>query len=302
MYTGGGNFAIQAPVKIGTFNLQGGNVTIYDAATFSSAFSVPSNSFVISQAMAVVLMAQGISGAGSIIAEGTSLTLGSTELTGSFAASSGVVVFAAESHLVTLIVDGAVVSSSVQQVVDNLMLVSGSLHGPSNFTAAKAVIAASGFNVNTSLVFQGNVSAVDSIVTCASPYGMITFEKGSTFTVSGTTQIIGIIYGDNVVVNHGAILVSGTLAFDEIDLSGSGYVEVAGTLAVTSNRVNQTHVTLSENGVFKGTTAEIAWISNIFGTPSVVVVEGGITFSCGEACSDVYVRNEKNFHFELGAH
>ena len=300
-YTGNGNFAVQAPIKLGTFNFQGGNITIYDSITFANSFAVPSGSVVKSLGMAEVMIPQGLTGSGSVKAEGASLVMGNANFSGTLTAQSGMVSFSAASSVATLVVDGASINTMHALNVNSLSRTSGSINGNSTITAMSTSLTSSGFNINASLVLSGNATVMGSTVSFGAPNGKITVTSGATLTTSSTVQLAG-PSGTGGVVNHGTLNVQGALSFQNIDLTGTGSVTVSDTLHVNTVTIGQSLIALTGNGVFKGSTTDITNIAQITGSPSVTGTIGSYSFSCGAACKNVKTAGipTSKFNFAIG--
>ena len=299
-YTGHGTFSVQAPLNLGTFNFQGGNLTLYDSVTFVNSFAIPSGSVVKSLGLADISMPGGVSGSGYLHAEGHSLSMSNANFSGTLNAQAGVVSFAAASTIATVLVDGASVVVPHKLHVDSLSLVSGSLNGDSTVTAASTTITSSGFTLNASLVFSGDASCTGSVISFQTP-GKITVSSGATFTASSSVQFTGPA-GTGGFVNHGILDAKGAVSFQNIDVSGTGSVTVKDTLHVNTITFTQSTVALDGSGVFKGSSTDITNIGSVTGTPSVTATIGSYSFNCGTACKDVKTTGipTSKFHFAVG--
>ena len=305
-YTGGGNFAIQAPAKIGTFNLQGGGVEIYDTVTFTTSLHVPTDVFIQTQAMAVVTFLGDVTGGGLIEPGSASVTFGRVNLTGqgSVEVVSGTVYFTSPASMSSMSTLGGTTVALAPISVINWQLTAGTLNGNSTFTVVTPNIqSANGIEVNASIVVTGNAtvngSPSSSTIITFGVNGKLTFAQGSTFLNYAPTQVVG--PPGSPIVNHGVITANDALSLQNVNLSGTGSVVVSDTFHVSTATIGQSLIALNSFGVFKGTATDITNIAQISGSPAVTGTIDGVSLTCGSACKNVKTTGSTaKFNFAIG--
>ena len=299
-YTGAGTLQIQAPVNLGTFNFQGGNLTLYDTITFANAFVIPSGSYINSVGSAVVDMSAGVSGAGVLTAAGTSLALGKTTISGYLNVVGGNVTFgAAGTNVSVLTLSGGytIVNNDVSASQVNFM--SGNLIGTASLNAGQLLSNNQGFNLDAAVSVSGQ----------ASLGGLLAFGSSGALTIqsTATAQLLSSITFTGVpaqtVTNNGAFSVSSPAVFQNINLAGTGSVSVSSSLSVQTAQFSQSKVALSGSGVFKGANTQIVTLGKVTGSPKVKAVIGAYTFYCVGECDQVSTTGipTSPFHFTVSS-
>jgi len=295
-YTGNGDLQIQAPVKIGKFNFQGGNLTIFDTLTFQASFKIPSGSYVATVGSAVVDMTAGVSGSGVLTSSGSTLALGKTTLTGALNIVGGNTTFSASgSNVSILTISGgyAIVNHGV--MASQLNFMSGNLIGSSSITAVQLLSNTQGFNLGLPVTVTGQAS-LGGLLAFA-PSGMLTISSTGKINVLSSLVFTGT--AGQSVINNGAFAVSAPVTFQTINLGGTGTSTVTSTLSIQAASVTQMTVALGSAGVFKGSSSQITTISKVTGSPKVKAVIGTYTLYCKGECDNVSTSAvpTSSFHF-----
>lgn len=280
-YNGGGVFSIQAPVSLGTFNFVAGNLSIYSSVNFVNTFNVPSGSFVSALGTAQVNMSAGVTGSGVLSGASTQLLLGNVNFTGYINVAGGNVTFATKSQVATLSLAGGALKSLAPVTATTFSALNGALYG--SLTANNGYINSQGFDLNGYLTFSGSVTTASGSLIAFGAGSGLTFASGAQLNAAGSLQLTGV--PGQTVTNYGTINANGAVAFQNINLRGTGTVNVAGTLQVSTNTVAQSSISLSSGAIFKGSNAMLT-IPLISGT-NVKAVIGSYTLKCGSKCTDV---------------
>lgn len=297
-YTGGGTLQVMAPVKLGNFDFQGGNLTLYDQITFANAFVIPAASYISTVGSAVVDMSAGVSGSGVFSAAGTSLMLGATSISGYLNIVGGNVTFgAAGSNVSVLTISGgyAIVNNAVTAGQVNFM--AGNLIGTASLNAGQLLCNNQGFNLNAAV----------SVSVQASLGGLIAFGSSGSLLIasSAKAQLLSSMtftgVPDMTVTNNGAFAVTSPVVFQNINLAGSGTVSVSSTLSVQTAQVTQSTIALSGSGVFKGANTEIISVAQVTGSPNVKAVIGTYTFYCKSECDRITTKGIPTSPFQFTA-
>lgn len=282
-YTGNGNLQIQAPVNIGTFNFQGGNLTMYDTITFANPFVIPTGSYVSAVGSAAVDMSAGVSGAGVLSAAGESLALGETTISGAVNIIGGNVTFnAANSNISVLTLSGGYTITSFAVATSQLNFISGNLVGAGGINTVQLLSNNQGFNLDAMVSVSGQAS-LGGLLTLGSSAGLTIGSAGS-INLLAAMVFTGV--PAMTVTNNGVINVNSPLTFQNINLAGSGTASVASTLSIQTAQLTQSAINLSGAGVFKGSNTLIN-IPKVAGTPMVKAVIGTYTIYCKGECDNV---------------
>jgi hypothetical protein len=297
-YSGGGDFSIQAPVKLGTFNYQGGNLTIFDSVSFANALVMPSGSYVAVLGAAIVKLTAGLQGAGVFSSQGTTVTFGAISVTGAVNFMAGTNNINAASTIAVTTIGGATVVLSGGITTPQLNLLTGTVQGSSSISATNVYFNSQGFNLNAAISVTGTMTTSGTSLFSFGASAQITFHSASQVNTGGSLQFTG-PPGSLGVTNNGVFNANNAVAFQNVNLGGSGSFNVAATLSVTSITFTQSSVALSTNGVFKGTNTDITSVASITGTPSVTAVIGKYTMKCGKQCDDISTKGTpaENFNF-----
>ena len=297
-YTGNGDFQIQAPINVGTFNFQGGNLTIYDDVTFVNPFVIPSSSYVATVGSAVANMTAGVSGAGVLSGAGTNLILGNATLTGALNIVGGNVTFAAAgSSIAVMSVSGGfcVVNHAVS--AKQLNFLSGNVVGSSSISAEQLYFSSTGFNLNTALTVTKTAS-VGGLLAFGSR-GSLSIGSAATLNTLASMTFTGA--PGMTVMNQGTLSVTAPVVFQNINLGGSGSVSAQSTLSFQTATITQTAVALSGAGIFKGANTRIISVGKVSASSSVNAVIGAYSFSCPTECDDVSTSGTPTDNFNFSA-
>lgn len=280
-YNGGGVFSIQAPVSLGTFNFNAGNLSIYSSVNFINTFNVPYGSYVAALGTAAVNMSAGVTGTGVISGASSQLLLGNVNFTGAINAAGGNVTFVSKSQVSTLTLAGGALTSQWAVSAGIFSALNGALYG--TVIASRGYISSQGFDLNGYLTFTGAVTTTANTLIAFGAGSGLTFTSGAQLNAAGALQLTGV--PGQSVTNHGIINANGNVAFQNINLRGSGSVNVGGILQVSTDTVSQSSIALSVGGIFKGSNAMLT-IPAITGS-NVKAVIGVYSLKCGSKCTDV---------------
>jgi len=283
-YTGNGNFQIQAPFNVGTFNYESGNITIYDDVTFVNPFVIPAGSYVATVGNAVANLTAGVSGAGVLSAAGSNLILGNTSLTGALNIVGGNVSFAkAGSSVSILSISGGFTILDNAVWTKQLNLLSGNLIGAAALTASQLYFSSTGFNLNAAVIVTKTAS-VGGLVAFGSN-GALTLTSAAVFSTLASVTFTGV--PGMTVTNNGAFNVVSPVVFTNINLAGSGSVSAQSTLSFQTSTISQAAVALSGAGIFKGANTKILGIGKVSAATTVHATIGAYSFTCPAECDSV---------------
>jgi hypothetical protein len=295
-YTGNGEFQMMAPIKLGHFVFQGGNITVYDSITFTQSLPIPSGSYVSTVGSAVSDFSAGLNGAGVFSAAGATTKVGNVTMSGSFNVVGGNVTFSSSgSSIATLSISGgySIFIHSVSATQLNLM--SGNTVGPGSLSASSLQYSTPGFNLNNALSVSNSASMGGLLAFGGS--GSLTFQ--STCNVSLVSSMTFTGAAGPTVTNNGVIATTSPLSFQNINLGGSGEVDVSSTLSFQSATITQATISLAGSGIFKGASTMITMV-NAVKAPSVVhAIIGSYSMNCPKECDSVSTSTipSDNFHF-----
>lgn len=295
-YTGNGEFQMMAPIKLGSFVFEGGNITVYDAITFTASLPIPSGSYVSTVGSAVADFSAGLSGAGVFSAAGATTTVGNVTMTGAFNVVGGNVSFTkAGSSIAVLSISGgnAIFGSSVSAKQLNLM--SGNSIGPGSLNANQLYYSTPGFNLNNALSVSATASMGGLLAFGGS--GSVTFGAACNVSLLASLTFTGV--AGPSVTNNGNIAVTSPLSFQNINLAGSGEVDVSSTLSFQSASITQNVVAIAGSGIFKGSNTMITLIDKVTAAATVHAIIGSYSLNCPKQCDAVStsVIPTSSFHF-----
>lgn len=297
-YTGNGDFQIQAPFNLGTFNFEGGNLTIYDQVTFVNPFVIPSGSYVATVGNAAANMTAGVSGAGVLSGAGSSLILGNTSLTGALNVVGGNVTFAAAGSSVAILsVSGGYTILNHPVSAKQLNLLSGNIIGSATLTASQLYFSSTGFNLNSALTVTQSAS-VGGLLAFGST-GSLMLTSSATFNTLASMTFTGV--PAMTVTNHGTFSLTSPVVFQNINLAGSGSVSAKSTLSFQTSTVTQSAVALSGAGIFKGSNTRIISVGKVSAATTVNAVIGSYSFTCPAECDDISTSGTPTSSFNFSA-
>lgn len=297
-YTGNGDLQIQAPLNIGVFNYQGGNITIFDTVSFVHHLMIPSGCFVSTVGTAAVNLSVGVSGAGVLSAAGNTLTLGNTSLSGALNIIGGNVTFAAAgSTVAVLTLSGGFTIVNYAVWVSQLNLVSGNIIGGATVTAKQLYFSTPGFNLDSAIVATSTASMGGLLAFGTS--GSLTFSSTCAANALSSLTLTGA--PGQTVTNNGILTVANAIAFQNINLAGTGTVVASSSLSFQTATVQQASVTLQGAGVFKGATTQIVSIAAVKAASVVNAVIGAYSFTCPKECDSVTTSTIPTSNFQFTA-
>jgi hypothetical protein len=296
-YLGGGTFSMQAPINLGTFNFNAGNLTIYSDVTFVNPFVIPANSYVSAVGIANVNMTAGVSGQGVLTGSSSQLLLANVNVSGYVNCAGGNVTFGGSSKNVVsgaVTLAGGLLSVNSATEVAMLNLLSGGIVG--SVTASKGYIKTTGLNLNGVVSFTGAVTASNSLLAFGQQ-GSLVFTSGATLSVNGATTFTGV--PGRSVTNDGTITASASTDFQNINLQGSGSVNVNAAVTVSTCNIAQSTIAIASGSSFSGSNAQLS-IGSITGT-SVSAVIGDYKLNCGAQCTNVDTTAPPTSNFKFSA-
>lgn len=298
-YTGGGNFQIQAPMKLGAFDFEGGNMTLYDGITFAGKLTVPTGSYVASVGTAVVDLSPGLGGTGVVTASGTSMTVGASRFDGVLNVAAGNVTLAKGAAVATATVGGGRLNAAGAVTVTALRLAAGSLGG--SVTAAAVQLQSPGFGLDGALTVSGRMSTSGTSLLAYGAGGALVVSSNATLVAGGPLTLTGA--SGHSLRNDGTLVASSRTTLQNIDLMGRGSASVTAALAVSTASVSQATVRLAGAGVLSGSVTRIGTIGSVAAKPSVDAVIGAYHFTCPGQCTSVRTDGTPtaDFAFSVGS-
>ena len=296
-YTGGGTLQIQAQVNIGTFNFQAGNLSIFHSMQFANPFVIPYGSVVSTLATAVVNMQAGVSGSGVLSAEGSSVSIGNVNISGVVNVIGGNTTFTTPGWVAKINVNGGVLVAEAAIKASHLMMLAGSADGAGGVTAVNASLNCPGFNLNTKIDVTGTFTSQGASLIAFGSRGSISIAAGGQLTPQGPLTFTGI--PGRTVTNHGTIVASSPVTFQNTNLGGSGTCSISSTLNMNTATFMQSTVALSGSGKFSGSTTTITSLAKVTGTPGVTGTIGVYKFTCIAECDSISTSSvpTNSFHF-----
>jgi len=284
-YSGPG-FSVQAPSNFGTVTI-GGNFTLYNTVQFAKPIVVPSGISISTVGTAAVSMTNGVTGAGTINAAGTSLVLGGLSISGYVNAVGGNVTIMSSSTIGTLTLAGGALYITGATNTTQLNLLSGILSGNSSIATKNFYLKGRGTVLSVSIVVvtQGYIGGGNAMITYGK-HGKLTVAPTAIFTLS-TLVINGAVTAPGFV-NNGVVKVGTTFQTQNINVGGTGTFNVTGTLKSTSATLTIGTVNLQGSGVFTGTNSMLSVAHVAAGnSQSVQGTIGVYSFQCPRQCNSV---------------
>jgi len=295
-YTGSGVFQIQAPINVGTFNYQGGNITIFDDVAFVNPFVIPSGSYVATVGNAVANLTAGVSGAGVLSAAGSVLLLGNTTVNVLNVVGGNVSFDKVGSDVSVLTVSGGITKVNNAVSAKQLNLLSGTVQGAATVSAAQLYVSSQGFGLNAALTVSSTAS-VGGLISFGSA-GSLTLQSTASFSTLASVTFTGV--PGRTVTNNGVLNAISPVVFNNINLAGSGSANVQSTLSFQTAVLTQNSVTLSGAGVLKGANTNLS-IAKVKSTPTVNAVIGSYSFTCPGECDSVSTSTTPTSAFTFSA-
>jgi len=296
-YTGNGDLQLMAPVKIGTFNFQGGNLTLFDTISFVNALTIPSGSYVSTVGSSVANLTAGVSGAGVLSAAGSILTLGVATVNTLNLVGGNVTFAAAGSDIPVLSFAGGNGLVNFPIKATQLNLLNGNLNGAGAVTASQVYLNSQGFNLNGAVTVSSTAS-LGGLIAFGST-GALTIGANATANAYASLTLTGV--SGMTVTNNGVLTAANPVVFQGINLAGTGSVTAGATVSFQTATVAQASVTLQSSGVVKGANTRIAGISAIKAPTSVKATIGSYSFSCPKECDNVVTSTFPTNNFRFSA-
>jgi len=281
-----GLLTIQAPVKLGDFTLQSGNITILDSLSFEHNLHVPKDSFVNAFGNAVVNSTAGLSGSGIVSAACKLWTFAQLNLAGALNLLGGAAVFSGASTVNIVTLKGSNIVVSAHLMASQLNLLTGTTTGSSAITAEKIWIQANGFTLGSTINVNGTATFGASSFTFGMD-GNFHVMTGATAVVTAPVTLTGPAYIPGFT-NNGKLQLSSSLQSQNIDVTGTGSVSVSSVFTVNTATVKQATITLASGASFSGQHANLAVGAVASATGgNVHAVIGDYSLTCKGECDDV---------------
>ena len=296
-YNGGGTMQIMAPMSIGKFNFNSGNLTLFESLQFVNTFAIPAGSFVATVGAANVAMAKGVTGKGVLSAAGTTLTLGSVNVSGAVNIIGGTVNFGSKADIGLLTLEGGTVYADAAVEAKQFTMLGGNLEGTSGVSAVSATLQSQGFNLNTAVTVSGNFATLGKSLISFGKTGALTLTSTGTMNVGGALTLTGT--PGRSFVNNGKVTVANPLQSQNIDISGTGAFEInSATFTVSTINFQIGSIKLSGSGVFKGSNTYIMGISSVSSANGVNAIFGAYAVTFPNASSvTTMTQPTTDFHF-----
>ena len=281
-----GVLTIQAPVLLGQFTLQSGNISIIDSLTFNNALNIPANSYVTAVGSAVLNVSAGVTGAGVLTVECQTASLYSVAMSGFVNVLGGNAIFMSSSSMGVLTVDGANAVFMQATYPTQLNLMAGTTSGNGKVVAENVLISTKGLTLGSVVESNKTMTIEKSIVSFGTTASLV-IGSNATAQIMGATLLSGAPNGLGVT-NHGKLQVTAELTSQNIPVSGAGATTVASKLSVSQIQFSQSAVTLASGATFTGmnTFLTIGKVASQSGG-EVKAVIGDYTFSCPGECDKV---------------
>ena len=293
----GGQWIMQAAMKLGDLTLVSGNLTLFVETTFSKTLSIPRGSFVSTLGPSSVVFTGGVSGGGTVVAQGNSTTFGPIQkFDGSINACAGTCQTTYGSVGAIVLCGGSLmITNNIE--VGTLTAMTGSVSGNGVLSAKYGVLASKGVIINGNVLFTSSVSIQPSLLTF-SMTGCAVFASSCIASLSGPLQLTGALNALGVV-NHGTFNADSDVSISNVGFTGNGTFNLAKSLQSQTNIFQQKIVSLGLKSVMKGFARVVVGdIKPEQGRVEGVV--GGITFRCNPNCRNVNTPKqpaaEFNFH------
>ena len=282
-----GDLSVQAPVKLGTFGFTSGNITLYNTIKFHSVINVPSGSYVTSLGNADVTFAAGVTGAGIVSASSHTTTFNGVNMTGTLNAVAGGVIFGGQSgnSVGTLSFGGAQVQTSSAVSASQLNLISGMVGGAGAVTATNVLLNSQGFDLGNQLTVTGTMTAMKSNLVWQTE-GNLEIAAGATLKVMAALSLTGPAYLNGGVNNKGTIDAQASLTSQNINIAGTGKLQVATTASVNNAKLTQGEIALSRGGVANGGNT-IVNVAKVTAPAEVKATLGPYKLTCKLECDNI---------------
>ena len=282
----GGQWIMQATMKLGDLTLVSGNLTLLVETTFSKTLSIPQGSFVSGLGPASVVFTGGVSGGGTVVAQGNSTTFGPIQkFDGSINACAGLCSLST-ANVAGLLLCGGVLSLTNTVVAASCTLQSGSLKGSGLLQAAKGYVATRGVNIEGQITFTSAVNFQTSQLIFEKS-GKLIVAVGAQANQQGTLQLTG-AQGAEGIVNRGTFTTNGDVVISNVGFTGDGTLNVHSSFALTSSSLSQGNVTLSHGSTFKGSNLNIGGIAEVMSVGGTLSAHIDLyNFECPDRCSHI---------------
>jgi len=281
-----GVFTIQAPVLLGAFTLQSGNMTILDSLTFKKSLNIPSGSFVTALGNAVLNLTNGATGSGVLTLSSQQATVGGLNFAGAVNMLGGAAIVAGESSVGILTIDGGNAVFSARTYAGQLNIMTGTSAGSSKVIASNVWVSTKGFTLGSTIEVNKSATFYASTLTFGQD-GAFTIAAGATATATGALLLTGPAFIQGVT-NNGVFNAQAAVSSQNINIQGSGSISVTSTLTINTATVSQAAVLLNSGSSFTGsnTFLTLGKVESVSGGV-VKAVLGDYTLTCQKECDNV---------------
>jgi len=281
-----GVFTIQAPVLLGDFTLQSGNMTILDSLTFKNLLNIPSGSFVVALGNAVLNLTAGATGAGVLTLSSQTAYVAGLAFSGAVNMLGGAAIISGESSIGILTIQGGNAVFSARTWAGQLNLMSGTTSGSSKVVAKNLLVSTKGLTLGSSVVVNGTATFYPSTLTFGQT-GALTIDAGATATATGALLLTGPAFIAGLT-NNGVFTAQAAVSSQNINIQGSGAIKVSSTLTVNTATVSQASVSLASGSTFSGSNTFLT-LGKVESANGGVVkaVLGDYTLTCQKECDNV---------------
>jgi len=284
----GSDFSIYAPTNFGSITIASGNITIYDVVNFNDALEIPANSYVTTLTpSAVVNISAGVTGAGVLSNNGNWLTLGGMNMTGYFNAVGGNTTIAADAAVGILTFAGGTVVVDHKITAGQLNLINGLATGTAHLKSPSVLVKGNGFFVDASIFSLGTTYVDGKTQLNFKSNGLFWASQTNSMTIAtGSSLLIIGNPGNQGFTNDGTIVAMGSFASNNVNIGGTGTVNISSSLRIGTITFTQDTVNLSGTGVFRGSSSGLM-VNAVNGAPYVKATIGSYSFKCAGGCDSV---------------
>ena len=284
-YTGG-SWIVQATMKLGDLTLVSGNISLFVETTFSKTLPIPQGSNIITLGTSTVAFNAGVSGAGTVVAQGNVTTFGPIEkFDGNINACGGICELGS-ANVAGVTLCGGILSLTGSVVATSFTIQTGSIKGTGVLQSAKGYVATRGVNIEGQVSFTSSVNFQAALLTFGMG-GKVTIAAGAQANQQGTLQLTG-ASGAPGIVNRGAFNSNADVVIANVGFTGDGTLNVHNNFALSAASLSQGNVTLSPKSMLKGNDV------NIGGIAEIVTLSGPInahidlySFTCTKRCKKI---------------
>jgi hypothetical protein len=289
-YNGGDASSVlrfQAPATLGTFNLNSGNMELYNVMTFTNALVIPAGSKVSALGNANTTF-PAVSGAGTVIASGKLTTFTTLNNIATVIASGGQTQFTQGATATSVTLSGGQVIFGGNVVATNLLIQGGLLQGQGRISGSQVTISSVGANIGTTLVILNTLTIGQPSLVSFTSAGSLVIDAGATANVANNLNVSGPA-NTGGIQNSGLINVAqgATLQSQNININGTGSLQVAGSVSVSTCMLMLNNATISGSGNIQGSNTVLSLTTVQVASGFVVAKVADYTIQCPIYCFKV---------------